>query len=53
MSYQIVVRISDEDYQKIDNLVKSGEFGNISEGVRYCIRMQLKQFQTRSPPPPS
>lgn len=51
MSYQIVVRIGQDDYDHLSELVDSGEFGNISEAVRYCIRMQLKSFKPRSPPP--
>ena len=51
MSYQIVVRIGQDDYDHLSELVDSGEFGNMSEAVRYCIRMQLKSFKPRSPPP--
>ena len=51
MSYQIVVRIGQDDYDHLSELVDSGEFGNLSEAVRYCIRMQLKSFKPRSPPP--
>ena len=50
-SYQIVVRIDRNDYDKLNDLVESGEFGNISEAVRYCIRMELKTIKPRSPPP--
>lgn len=51
MSYQIVVRIGDDHFRQLQELVDSGEFGNVSEAVRYCIRMQLKSFKPRSPPP--
>lgn len=51
MSYQIVVRIGDDHFRQLQELVDSGEFGNVSEAVRYCIRMQLKAFKPRSPPP--
>ena len=51
MSYQVVVRIDDAQHEQLQDLVDSGEFGNLSEAVRYCIRMQLKAFKPRSPPP--
>ena len=50
-SYQIVVRINRDDYDKLNDLVESGEFGNISEAVRYFIRIGLKNIKPRSPPP--
>ncbi len=35
----------------VDDLVRSGEFGTRAEFVKYCVRMTLKEFAGRSPPP--
>lgn len=51
MSQFVALRLDDQYYQQLQELVESGEFGNISEAIRYCIRMQLKGFKSRSPPP--
>lgn len=51
MSQFVALRLDDSSFEQLQALVDSGEFGNISEAVRYCIRMQLKAFKPRSPPP--
>ena len=51
MSQFVALRLDDQHYEQLQELVESGEFGNISEAIRYCIRMQLKGFKSRSPPP--
>lgn len=51
MSQFVALRLDDKYFEQLQGLVESGEFGNISEAIRYCIRMQLKGFQSRSPPP--
>ena len=51
-SEQLNVRLTPALLAEIDKLVESGEFGNRVEFVRYAIRMTLKDFDGRSPPPP-
>lgn len=51
MSQYVALRLDDKSYDQLQELVDSGEFGNVSEAIRYCIRMQLKTFKPRSPPP--
>lgn len=50
---QINVRIDEKSLEELERLVRDGEFTNVSEGIRYCIRKQLKSFEEkgRSPPP--
>ena len=48
---KIDLRIEEKSIEELQALVRQGEFSNISEAVRYCIRMQLKSFKPRSPPP--
>lgn len=50
-SEQLNVRVSPAILQEIDKLIESGEFGTRVEFVRYAIRMTLKDFDGRSPPP--
>ncbi len=45
------VRLEEKSVEQLQKLVYEGEFTNLSEAVRYCVRMQLKQF-SRTPPPP-
>lgn len=51
MSQFVALRLDDQSFVQLQELVDAGEFGNISEAIRYCIRMQLKSFKPRSPPP--
>ena len=48
---QINMRFDPEIVAKIDELVRSGEFENRTEFVKYCVRMTLASFKSRSPPP--
>lgn len=49
---QINMRFDPEIVAKIDELVRSGEFENRTEFVKYCVRKTLASFKSRSPPPP-
>ena len=49
---QLNVRLSPALLEEIDKLIESGEFGTRVEFVRYAVRMTLKSFEKRSPPPP-
>lgn len=50
---QINVRIDEKSLEELQHLVEEGEFTNVSEAIRYCIRKQIKSFEKgRSPPPP-
>lgn len=44
------IRIEESSVEQLQQLVDEGEFTNISEAIRWCIRMQLKS-KGRSPPP--
>ena len=53
-SETISARFSGELVEKIDQLVKSGDFGSRGEFVQYAVRKILKQFEegkNRFPPP--
>lgn len=50
---QVNIRLNDEIVAQIDKLIEDGEFESVSAFVRYAIRKTLKQFETRTPPPPS
>lgn len=41
------VRISEEDLERIDALIASGDFGSRSEFARYAIRKMLKGYEGR------
>lgn len=47
----ISLRLSEEQLRAVDDLVRSGEFGTRAEFVKYCVRMTLKDYSGRSPPP--
>ena len=47
----ISLRLSEEQLRAVDDLVRSGEFGTRAEFVKYCVRMTLKEYSGRSPPP--
>lgn len=49
---QLNVRLSPTLLEEIDRLIESGEFGTRVEFVRYAVRMTLKSFEKRLPPPP-
>lgn len=51
MTDVISLRLSEEQLMAVDDLVRSGEFGTRAEFVKYCVRMTLKEFAGRSPPP--
>lgn len=48
---QINMRFDPEVVSKIDEIVASGQFENRTEFVKYCVRMTLSSFKSRSPPP--
>ena len=50
---QLNVRLSPALLEEIDKLIESGEFGTRVEFVRYAVRMTLKSFEKRYPPPPN
>lgn len=47
------VRIEEKSLEGLQELVNRGEFTNVAEAIRYCIRKQLIEFKEkgRSPPP--
>ena len=49
---KVDLRIEEKSVEELQEFVRAGEFGNISEAIRYCVRMQLKTLKSRSPPPP-
>ena len=51
MTDVISLRLSEEQLKAVDAIVDSGEFGTRAEFVKYCVRMTLKQYNGRSPPP--
>lgn len=48
---KVDLRIEEKSVEELQEFVRAGEFGNISEAIRYCVRMQLKTLKSRSPPP--
>lgn len=49
---QINMRFDADIVAKIDEIVKTGQFANRTEFVKYCVRMTLASYKSRSPPPP-
>jgi Arc/MetJ-type ribon-helix-helix transcriptional regulator len=47
----ISLRLSEDQMKAVDDIVQSGEFGTRAEFVKYCVRMTLKSYAGRSPPP--
>lgn len=48
---KIDLRIEEKSVEELQEFVRDGEFGNISEAIRYCVRKQLQVMKSRSPPP--
>lgn len=48
-SETVSARFSEEILSKIDELVKSGDFGSRGEFVQYAVRKMLKNYEGRLP----
>lgn len=46
-SEQITVRFTPEQFQEMDKLIASGDFGNRTEFIQYAVRKMLKSFKER------
>ena len=47
----ITIRLPTEIVDKMDDLIKDGDFGSRAEFVKYAVRQTLKRYEGRSPPP--
>lgn len=47
---QVNIRLSEDLVNQIQKLIDMGEFGNLSEFVRYSIRVTLRDYPKRGPP---
>lgn len=48
---QVNMRLDAATIAAIDRIVDTGAFETRSEFVKYCVRMTLKSYQNRGPPP--
>ncbi len=46
-------RLDSSILEKIDQLINEGEFTNRGEFLKYAVRMTLKRYEGRAPPPPA
>jgi Arc/MetJ-type ribon-helix-helix transcriptional regulator len=51
LTRQINVRLDVSTIEKINDLIRDGEFSNMADFLRYSVNMMLKSYLGRSPPP--
>ena len=51
LTRQINVRLDVSTIEKINDLIRDGEFSNMADFLRYSVNQILKRYDGRSPPP--
>lgn len=52
MAVPTSIRIDAETRRKIEALVERGDFTNVTEFIKYAIRVTLRDYSGRATPPP-
>ena len=50
LTRQINVRLDVSTIEKINDLIRDGEFSNMADFLRYSVNQILKRYEGRSPP---